>query len=114
MGEHLEVMTKDAQTVSKGLRSYGGLFVGANSAEVMGDYGAGPNHVLPTGGTGRYTGGLSVFTFLAIRTWMRLDQSNEDGISEVVSDAVTVARMEGLEGHARAASFRLPPSKRRK
>ena len=42
----------------------------------------------PRGGTGRYTGGLSVFTFLAIRTWMRLDQSNEDGIS-VVSDAMT-------------------------
>ena len=112
--EHLEVMTKDSDEISRQLSCYGGLFVGTQSAEVMGDYGAGPNHVLPTGGTGRYTGGLSVFTFLAIRTWMRLDQSNEDGISEVVSDAVTVARMEGLEGHARAASFRLPPSKRRK
>jgi histidinol dehydrogenase len=112
--EHLEVMTKDSDEISMKLSCYGGLFVGTQSAEVMGDYGAGPNHVLPTGGTGRYTGGLSVFTFLAIRTWMRLDENDEDGISEVVSDAVTVARMEGLEGHARAASFRLPSSKRRR
>ena len=106
--EHLEVMTADAAAVGKRLRNYGGLFVGAQSAEVMGDYGAGPNHVLPTGGTGRYTGGLSVFTFLAIRTWMELDkESGAAGLKEVVADAVTVARVEGLEGHARAAEVRV-------
>lgn len=52
---------------------YGALFVGTRAAEVLGDYGAGPNHVLPTGGTARYTGGLSVMTFLRVRTWMRID-----------------------------------------
>ena len=78
--EHLEVMTRDSAVVAKQLRNYGGLFIGSQSAEVMGDYGAGPNHVLPTGGTGRYTGGLSVFTFLAIRTWMELDDQDPTGM----------------------------------
>ena len=104
--EHLEVMTEDSKAISQQLLNYGGLFVGHQSAEVMGDYGAGPNHVLPTGGTGRYTGGLSVFTFLAIRTFMELDASNLD-LKMVANDAVTVARVEGLEGHARAAEIRL-------
>lgn len=54
---------------------YGGLFIGRRAAEVLGDYGAGPNHVLPTGGTARYTGGLSVMTFLRVRTWMRIDDA---------------------------------------
>ena len=47
--------------------------MGAGTAEVFGDYGAGPNHVLPTGGTARYTGGLSALTFIRVRTWMKLD-----------------------------------------
>jgi histidinol dehydrogenase len=81
------------------------LFVGAHAAEVLGDYGAGPNHTLPTGGTGRYTGGLSVFNFLAVRTWMRID----DPIASqgMISDSITMARLEGLEGHAQAAELRL-------
>ena len=109
-------MTSDPTGDAKKCRCYGGLFVGTQSAEVMGDYGAGPNHVLPTGGTGRYTGGLSVFTFLAIRTWMELDTSsprNAKGLAEVVEDAVTVARVEGLEGHARAAELRLGKGSRK-
>ncbi|KAL3908601.1 MAG: hypothetical protein SGILL_008423, partial [Bacillariaceae sp.] len=57
--EHLEIQTKDSQFVAAQCANYGGLFVGTNAAEVLGDYGAGPNHTLPTGGTGRYTGGLS-------------------------------------------------------
>jgi histidinol dehydrogenase len=55
--------------------NYGGLFIGTRAAEVLGDYGAGPNHVLPTGGTARYTGGLSVFNFVRVRTWMRIDDA---------------------------------------
>ena len=53
--------------------SSGGLFVGYNAAEVLGDYGIGPNHTLPTGGTARYSGGLSVFNFLRVRTWLRVE-----------------------------------------
>lgn len=59
--EHLEIQTLDHQAVADSCRCYGGLFIGTRAAEVLGDYGAGPNHTLPTGGTGRYTGGLSVF-----------------------------------------------------
>ncbi len=101
--EHLEVLTADADAVAARLRNYGGLFIGAGSAEVFGDYGAGPNHTLPTGGTGRFCGGLSVFDFLAIRTWMRLEGDSR----ALAEDAAALGRMEGLEGHARAAERRL-------
>lgn len=103
--EHLEVMVADAGKVSRQLKHYGGLFVGAHAAEVLGDYGIGPNHVLPTGGTARYTGGLSVATFLRIRTWMRIDDL--DQAQEAVKDAVALAGHEGLVGHAESAKKRL-------
>jgi len=102
--EHLEIQTKDAQAVATKCANYGGLFVGEHAAEVLGDYGAGPNHTLPTGGTGRYTGGLSVFNFLRIRTWMRVDDASAS--QGMVDDSVIMARLEGLEGHARAAEAR--------
>jgi phosphoribosyl-ATP pyrophosphohydrolase/phosphoribosyl-AMP cyclohydrolase/histidinol dehydrogenase len=103
--EHLEIHTDNSETVSKMCTNYGGIFIGHVSAEVLGDYGAGPNHVLPTSGTSRYTGGLSVFTFLRIRTWMNISKQNE--AQDMVADCVSLARMEGLEGHARAAECRL-------
>jgi len=102
--EHLEVMTEDYQKVADQLSNYGGLFIGTRAAEVFGDYGAGPNHVLPTGGTARYTGGLSVHTFLRVRTWMRIDDAQAS--QALVEDAAQLARLEGLEGHARAAEAR--------
>jgi len=105
--EHLEVHTEDALGVSKKCSSYGAVFIGSVSAEVLGDYGAGPNHVLPTCGTSRYTGGLSVFTFLRIRTWMNITAGESSVAQEMISDAVKLARIEGLEGHARAAECRL-------
>ena len=103
--EHLEVFTANADEDAAQLNHYGGLFIGERSAEVFGDYAAGPNHVLPTGGTARYTGGLSVFTFLRVRTWLHIKDG--DASQGIVEDAVTLARMEGLEGHARAAEKRL-------
>lgn len=62
--EHLEIQMANSDDVWKRVKNYGGMFVGPGTAEVFGDYGVGPNHVLPTSGTARYTGGLSVFTFL--------------------------------------------------
>lgn len=103
--EHLEVMTTNAQEVAAQVSNYGGLFINGRAAEVFGDYGAGPNHVLPTGGTAKYTGGLSVHTFLRIRTWMRIDDALES--QPLVRDSALLARIEGLEGHARAAEKRL-------
>ena len=102
--EHLEIQTRDSQTVARSCANYGGLFVGEHAAEVLGDYGAGPNHTLPTGGTSRYTGGLSVFNFLRIRTWMRVDDPQAS--KGMVADSIVMARLEGLEGHARAAEAR--------
>jgi len=107
--EHLEVQTKDAVELSKRLTAYGGLFIGKFAAEVLGDYGAGPNHVLPTSQTAKYTGGLSVHTFQRKNTWMRID--DQAAAQQQISDSVILARLEGLEGHARAAEKRLLASK---
>jgi phosphoribosyl-ATP pyrophosphohydrolase/phosphoribosyl-AMP cyclohydrolase/histidinol dehydrogenase len=103
--EHLELMLAEASAVAQRLRHYGGLFIGSATAEVLGDYGAGPNHVLPTAGTARFTGGLSVFTFLRVRTWLELGDGPE--AHALARDAVELARLEGLEGHARSAERRL-------
>ena len=101
--EHLQLLFADAPVRLQGAH-YGALFAGRAAAEVLGDYGAGPNHVLPTGGTARFTGGLSVFTFLRIRTWLVLD--DPAGVDALARDAVRLARLEGLEAHARAADKR--------
>lgn len=105
--EHLEVMTVTPKVTSSQCTSYGALFIGPYSAEVFGDYGAGPNHVLPTGGTARYTGGLSVHSFLRIRTWMHVQDLSL--ATPMMLNAATMARLEGLEGHAKAAEARLTP-----
>ncbi len=103
--EHLQLELRDAAAVAPRLGHYGALFVGAGAAEVLGDYGAGPNHVLPTGGTARSTGGLSVYTFLRVRTWLRID--DRAAARPLLEDAVWFGRAEGLEAHARAAERRL-------
>jgi phosphoribosyl-ATP pyrophosphohydrolase/phosphoribosyl-AMP cyclohydrolase/histidinol dehydrogenase len=102
--EHLELMCRDASSLAQRVKNYGAVFVGSVSAEVFGDYGVGPNHVLPTGGTARFTGGLSVLTFLRVRTWLELD---DPALPDLAKDAAALARLEGLEAHARAAEKRL-------
>ncbi|MBS0195606.1 MAG: histidinol dehydrogenase [Planctomycetes bacterium] len=103
--EHLELLTEDAETLATKLRHYGALFIGGRAAEVLGDYGAGPNHVLPTGGLARSVGGLSVLNFLRVRTWLKMDDSPQ--WREVCSDAAALGRIEGLEAHSRAAEARV-------
>lgn len=103
--EHLEVLTADASAHAARLRHYGGLFVGAASAEVFGDYGVGPNHVLPTGTAARFSGGLNVLHFCRVRTWLHLE-AGDPALAAVVDDAAALARLEGLEGHARSAEDR--------
>jgi len=102
--EHLQVLLPDPRRFASALRHFGGVFLGEASAEVLGDYGAGPNHVLPTGGAARITGGLSVLDFLRVRTWLELEPGA--GADELARDAAALARLEGLEGHARAAERR--------
>jgi phosphoribosyl-ATP pyrophosphohydrolase/phosphoribosyl-AMP cyclohydrolase/histidinol dehydrogenase len=103
--EHLQVMTADPDAVGDRLRNFGALFLGSGTAEVFGDYGAGPNHVLPTGGTARFSSPLSVLDFLVGRSWLKMGRGVQAG--SVAQDAVDLARLEGLEGHARAAALRL-------
>jgi len=103
--EHLELFLDGADRVAPRLAHFGALFIGGASAEVLGDYGVGPNHVLPTGGTARSNGGLSVYTFLRVRTWLRIDDSA--AARPLVEDAAWFGRIEGLEAHARSAERRL-------
>lgn len=95
--EHLELCVRDPEELADKVRCYGGLFLGSLSAEVFGDYGFGPNHVLPTGGSARFQAGLSVATFLRASTWLDVADASAR------EDAAALARLEGLEGHARAA-----------
>ena len=99
--EHLSLHIEAPQRLATRLKAYGSLFIGHASAEVLADYGAGPNHVLPTGGGARFQSGLSVMTFLRSPTWMTMDISRL-----TAGDAADLARLEGLEAHARAADLR--------
>ena len=103
--EHLQLHGSRADAWEQRLDTFGSIFVDESVAEVFGDYGAGPNHTLPTGGTARFTGGLSVFSFLRRPTWLRLRPGPERDL--VARDAAALARMEGLEAHARAAEMRV-------
>jgi len=103
--EHLQLVVADPGAAARRLRHWGALFIGEASAEVIGDYGAGPNHTLPTGGGARFTGGLSVLDFLRVRTWLSLEPGGEQ--RRLARDAAALARLEGLEAHARAAERRL-------
>jgi phosphoribosyl-ATP pyrophosphohydrolase/phosphoribosyl-AMP cyclohydrolase/histidinol dehydrogenase len=100
--EHMALHVSDPEEMAVRLSAYGSLFVGAKSAEVFADYGAGPNHVLPTGRGARFQSGLSVATFLRASTWITM--SDPDVIAKDVAD---LARLEGLEAHARAAELRM-------
>jgi histidinol dehydrogenase len=106
--EHLQVLTDDAHAIAERLAHWGGLFIGETSAEVFGDYGVGPNHTLPTGGVARFKGGLSVLDFLRVRTWLKLEPGED--ADAMASDAAALARLEGLEAHARAAERRIRSS----
>ena len=103
--EHLQLHGSRAEAWESSLDRFGSVFVNESVAEVFGDYGAGPNHTLPTGGTARFAGGLSVFSFLRRPTWLRLEPGPERDL--VARDAAVLARMEGLEAHARAAEMRV-------
>ena len=103
--EHLQLMIPDAETTFRKVRHAGAVFLGAYAPEALGDYVAGPNHVLPTGRTARFASGLSVFDFLKRTTFVAADAS---ALARVGPAAVALARAEGLEAHARSVAVRLP------
>ena len=102
--EHLQLMLRDPGAVFARVRHAGAVFLGAWCPEAVGDYIAGPNHVLPTGRTARFASGLSVFDFLKRTTWVAADA---DGLAQVGPSAVALAEAEGLHAHARSIALRL-------
>ena len=102
--EHLELHLADADSWVPLLKNYGSLFIGNLSAEAIGDYSAGTNHILPTMGNARFTGGLSVRHFLKTVTTLRCAPG--DGFEKTRRAAEIMARAEGLEGHALSAAAR--------
>ncbi|MGW6935940.1 histidinol dehydrogenase [Lentzea sp. NPDC054927] len=101
--EHLEIQTADARAVAARIRSAGAIFVGAHSPVSLGDYCAGSNHVLPTGGCARHSSGLSVQTFL--RGIHVIDYS-EEALREVADKVVALANAEDLPAHGQAVTAR--------
>lgn len=107
--EHLELSVKDEGRLSRLgalVHSYGSLFIGCGAAEVLGDYAAGINHTLPTGGSARFTGGLSVRAFIKTVTTLKTDNTAA-GARRSLEAARRLGEAEGLAGHAAAARIRL-------
>ncbi|MGR3837022.1 MAG: histidinol dehydrogenase [Cognatishimia sp.] len=102
--EHLTVQADDLDWWLERLKCYGSLFLGEETTVSYGDKAAGTNHVLPTSGAASYTGGLSVHKFMKIVTWQR---SSREGAKQVAIATARISRLEGMEGHARAADVRL-------
>jgi histidinol dehydrogenase len=104
--EHLELQCAGAESWVPFLKNYGSLFIGSLAAEALGDYSAGINHTLPTSGSARYTGGLSVRHFLKTVTTLRCTPGA--GFEEARKAAECIARAEGLAAHAESAVARSP------
>jgi histidinol dehydrogenase len=102
--EHLELSVAEPQALLARLRNAGAVFMGRYTAEALGDYCAGPNHVLPTSGTARFSSPLGVYDFQK-RT--SVIQCSSAGASELGKVASVLARGESLTAHARSAEFRI-------
>ncbi len=102
--EHLEVHAKDLDWWLEHLSCYGSLFLGEETTVAYGDKASGPNHVLPTKGAARYSGGLSVHKFMKTFTWQRMTREAARDIGQVTA---RISRLEGMEAHARTADDRL-------
>ncbi|NRB33815.1 MAG: histidinol dehydrogenase [Rhodobacteraceae bacterium] len=102
--EHLTVQAEDLDWWLSRLSCYGSLFLGEETTVSYGDKAAGTNHVLPTSGAASYTGGLSVHKYMKIVTWQRATREGSKAVAEATA---RIARLEGMEGHARSADIRL-------
>ncbi|HVF28820.1 MAG TPA: histidinol dehydrogenase [Pyrinomonadaceae bacterium] len=101
--EHLEIMTRDDEEAARRVRHAGAIFFGAYSPEAVGDYFAGPNHVLPTGGSARFSSALGVNDFVRRTSIIRY---TEDELNQTASLIAALAHAEGLDAHARSALMR--------
>ena len=97
-------MTAAPKAIFANIRHAGAVFLGGNCPEAIGDYIAGPNHVLPTSGTARFASGLAVYDFLKRTTWVAL---NDAALNQIGPAAVSLANAEGLTAHAQSVAVRL-------
>ncbi len=102
--EHLELYVKDYKKMLKGIKNAGSIFLGKYSPEALGDYLAGPNHVLPTSGSARFSSGLSVSDFLKRHSLIKITKT---GIERLGPSVINLAQHENLEGHANSIKIRL-------
>ncbi len=102
--EHLELSVADPAALLPQIRHAGAIFMGVHSSESLGDYCAGPNHVLPTSGTARFSSPLGVYDFQKRSSIIQVSAAGAETLGRV---AATLARAEGLEAHARSAEYRL-------
>eukprot|EP00177_Eucheuma_denticulatum_P007559 GFKZ01013764.1.p1 GENE.GFKZ01013764.1~~GFKZ01013764.1.p1 ORF type:complete len:472 (-),score=35.03 GFKZ01013764.1:337-1719(-) len=102
--EHVSLCVKGPWDVVGKMKHAGGLFLGEGSCEVLGDYVAGPSHVMPTGGSARYSSPLSVLDFIKVMSIVALDDT---AVREIAPHAEAIARAEGLDGHGNAAKMRV-------
>ena len=103
--EHLEIATRNPEQLAAKIRNAGAIFLGAHTPEVIGDYVAGSNHVLPTARSARFSSGLSVLDFMKRTSILKLDAA---ALANLAPAAMTLARAEGLEAHRRSVEVRLP------
>ena len=102
--EHLEVHATDPDWWLSKLHNYGSPFLGDNTTVAFGDKASGPNHILPTKGAARYTGGLSVGKFIKTVTYQRM---SAEATRDIAAVTARISRLEGMEAHARTADERL-------
>jgi histidinol dehydrogenase len=102
--EHLEIMLRDADAFASRVRHAGAIFLGEHTPEAVGDYFAGPNHVLPTGGAARFSSALGVYDFVKRTSLLRYSRAELGNTAHMIA---TLARAEGLDAHARSALIRL-------
>lgn len=102
--EHLEIATADAEELAAKVRNAGAIFIGRYTPEVIGDYVAGSNHVLPTARSARFSSGLGVLDFMKRTSLLKLDAA---ALDQLASAAMALARAEGLEAHRRSVEIRL-------
>jgi histidinol dehydrogenase len=102
--EHLEIFARNAKKIIKNVRNAGSIFLGEYSPEAVGDYLAGPNHVLPTSGSARFSSGLSVYDFFKRYSVIKMTKS---GIERLGTSVINLAEYENLQGHANSIKIRL-------
>ena len=102
--EHVELAVAEPERLAEGIRNAGAIFLGRHTPEAIGDYVAGPNHVLPTSGSARFTSGLSVLDFVKRTSLIACDEAS---IAKIGPAAISLANAEGLEAHGHSVAVRL-------